>query len=151
MNDPIPIMEGESLSDEERRLIALLERLEAGQLDFLDDAGKRLAELSAIMLGVVFGVTAFGDVFPPAYLTSVPAAKWLTLAGLLLYLASLSASLMAVQPRSYRRFTHNLSAARRELERIIAYKSRWLSAAGLLFFGGSALLACLVVLLLWTA
>ena len=45
-------------SDE--RLIALFDKLEEQQLDFLDQAGKRVIELSTGMLGLLFAVTAFG-------------------------------------------------------------------------------------------
>ncbi len=151
MNDDIPIHEGEPLSAEDRRLLALFDRLEEGQLDFLDGTGKRLIELSSAMLAILFGVTAFGDKFPPPYLAGHPPIQALAVAVLTLYLLALLAGVLAVQPRRYRRSLHNLSELRRELDRLVTYKLRWFQVGLALFFAGSLALAVLVSMLILTA
>lgn len=151
MNDDLPILEGEPLSAEDRRLLALFDRLEEGQLDFLDGAGKRLIELSSAMLAVLFGVTAFGDKFPPPYLAGHPRVQALAVAVLALYLLALLAGALVVAPRTYRRSRYNLSDLRRELDRLVACKLRWFRVGLGLFFAGSLALAVLVSLLVLTA
>lgn len=151
MNDEAPILEGEPLSAEDRRLLALFDKLEEGQLDFLDGAGKRLIELSSAMLAVLFGVTAFGDKFPPPYLAGNPRVQALAVAVLALYLLALLAGALAVAPRTYRRSRYNLSDLRRELDRLVTCKLRWFRVGLALFFAGSLALAVLVGLLVLTA
>lgn len=151
MNDDLPIVEGEPLSAEDRRLLALFDKLEEGQLDFLDGAGKRLIELSSAMLAVLFGVTAFGDKFPPAYLAGNPRVQALAVIVLACYLVTLLAGALAIAPRTYHRSRYNLSDLRRELDRLVAYKLRWFRVGLALFFAGSLALAVLVGLLVLTA
>jgi hypothetical protein len=151
MNDDTPILEGEPLSAEDRRLLALFDKLEEGQLDFLDGAGKRLIELSSAMLAVLFGITASGDKFPPPYLAGSPWARPLAVAVLALYLLALLAGALAVAPRTYRRSTYNLSDLRRELERLVTYKLRWFRVGLAFFFAGSLALAILVAALVLNA
>jgi len=151
MSDTIPILEGEPLSAEDKRLIALFDQLETNQIGFLDEAGKRVIELSTLMLGLLLGIAAFGDKFPPAYLAGNTTTKWLVLVTLALYLLALGAGLMAVQPRGYQRYTHNLARLAKELERIASYKTRWFRTATILFGAASLALAALVALLVWNA
>lgn len=151
MNEPIPVMDGEPLSAEDERLLALFDKLEADQLGFLDEAGKRIVEVASVMLGILFGVTAFGDSFPPAYLTGAATTKWLVLAALLLYLAAIGAGLYAAQPRTYRRYTGNLTLLRDELARILAHKRRWVRIGAICFGLASLALAWLVAALVWNA
>ncbi|MDW8317101.1 MAG: hypothetical protein RMN53_04520 [Anaerolineae bacterium] len=151
MNDDLPIVEGEPLSAEDRRLLALFDKLEEGQLDFLDAAGKRLIELSSAMLAVLFGVTAFGDKFPPPYLAGHPRVQALAVAVLACYLLALLAGVLAIAPRTYRRSRYNLSDLRRELDRLVTYKLCWFRIGLALFFVGSLALAALVGSLVLTA
>jgi len=45
-----------------------------------------------------------------------------------------------VQPRRYDFYADNLTAMRAELEKLLAYKSRWYRVRSWLFFGGTGLL-----------
>lgn len=148
---PIPIVDGGELSDADKRLIALFDKLEAGQLEFLDQAGKRVIEISTAMLAVLFGVTAFGKDFPPPYLVGNAAAKWLALATLACYLLALLAGVLAVQPRRYERHHAGLDQLRQELAHIVKYKTRWFRVGVWLLFAGSLTLAALVALIIWPA
>jgi uncharacterized membrane protein len=148
---PIPIVDGGELSDADKRLIALFDKLEEGQLDFLDQAGKRVIELSTAMLAVLFGVTAFGKEFPPPYLVDNTPAKSLALATLLFYLLALLAGVLAVQPRTYRRSHAGLDRLHQELVRIVTYKTRWFRVGAWLLFAGSLALAALIALIIWPA
>ena len=144
MNDDIPILEGKPLDAEDERLLALFDKMEEGQLDFLDEAGKRVIELSSAMLAILFAVTAFGKDFPPPYLAGSPCTQALAVAALVFYVLALLAGVVAVQPRRYGRSHYNLSDMRRQLDRIIAYKLRWFRVGLALFFAGSLALAILV-------
>ncbi|MBS1252941.1 MAG: hypothetical protein MAG451_01984 [Anaerolineales bacterium] len=145
MSDAPPIYEGAPPTDEQKRLVALFDELEKKQVEFLDQAGKRVVELCTALLGVFFGVLAFGDKFPPPYLDGSLPAQILTLGTLVFYIAAMLASLYAVQPREYRRYQHNLTEMRKELANIISFKSRWVKVAGMLFFLGTVWLALLIV------
>jgi hypothetical protein len=151
MSESIPILEGESLSAEDKRLIALFDKMEGEQVEFLDQSGKRIIELCTVMLGLLFAVIAFGDRFPPPYLAQDPRIKWLLLAVLALYLLALIAGVFAVRPRRYARYHHNLSAMRRELEQIVTDKTFWFQIAVGLLVIGSLALACLIGWLVLTA
>lgn len=148
---PIPIVDGIGPSEADERLIALFDKLEAGQLEFLDEAAKRVIELSTAMLAVLFGVTAFGKDFPPPYLAGNTAAKWLALLTLILYLSALFAGVRAVQPRTYSRSHAGLDRLRTELEKIVAHKRRWFRIGIWLFFGGSLALAVLIMVVILPA
>lgn len=144
-SDRPPIVEGVPPTDEQKRLVALFDEMEKKQIEFLDGAGKRIVELCTALLGVFFGVLAFGDKFPPPYLAGSRPAQVLTLGTLVFYVAAMLAGLYAVQPREYRRYQHNLTEMRRELQRIIGFKSKWVRVAGGLFFLGTVWLALLIV------
>jgi hypothetical protein len=144
MSEPIPILEGDRLSAEDKRLLALFDKMESDQIEFLDAAGKRIIELSSAMLGLLFAVTAFGKDFPPPYLANNATAKQLAVATLLLYVLALLAGVFVVQPRRYARHHYNLSAMRTELDRIVRYKSHTFQVAVAIFVIGSVALASLV-------
>ena len=148
---PIPNVPSEPLADEDKRLIALSDQLEAGQLDFLDQASKRVIELSTAMLALLFGVTAFGKDFPPPYLVGNTLAKTLVLAALLFYLLALMAGAVAIQPRTYRRHYAGLTRLRQELEKIATFKTRWFQIGAGLLVAGSLALALLIALIIWPA
>lgn len=143
MTDMPEIVESVAPSDEQKRLVALFDEIERGQLTFLDEAGKRIIELTTALLGVVFAALALGDTFPPSYLTQTP-VKILAVLTLALYVGAMLCGLRTVQPRSYKRYQHNLQGMRTELDRIIAHKSWALWAAGLLFWLGSLGFAVLI-------
>jgi hypothetical protein len=145
----IPV--GKPPTDEQEQLVALFNTLESQQLEFLDQAGKRVIELSTGLLGILFAVIAFGDKFPPTYLQGNVAAKGLTVAAVALYLAAILVAVLGIQPRDYQRYRHNLSAMRDELGKIVNHKARWVQAAALLFVLATLALAALIALLVWRA
>ncbi len=144
MNDDIPIVDGEELSKDQRQLLALFDELESGQIELLDQAGKRIVELCTALLGTLFVVTAFGEDFPPAYIMDNDLARWLAIATLALYILAMLTAFLVLQPRKYRRYTHNLTEMRNQFEVILAHKVRWFNWAAVLFVLGSLALAALV-------
>src|SRR5207244_9514664 len=119
------------------------------QLDFLDASGKSIIERIATLLAVLFGVTAFGSNFPPAYLKDNLLAKVLVIITLVLYLAAMGAGIWAIQPRYYRHYTYNVSRLGKELEKIIKHKMFWIRVASILFGLGSLALAALIISIIW--
>jgi hypothetical protein len=124
--------------------------LQTGQLDFLDQAGKRIIELSSALLAVLFGVLAFGDKFPPAYLAA-PALKALLIGALVLYMAAICLAAWAIHPRSYDYYPSNVTAAREELARMVRFKAGWVKAGGAAFVLASLFLTGAAVMLVWGA
>jgi hypothetical protein len=148
--DP-PILEGRKPTAEEERLVELFAEIERKQLDFLDQAAKRIIELVTALLGILFAVIAFGNDFPPPYLAGNLVAKFLSGAALVCYLGALLVALWALQPRTYKHYHHNLTGMQEELQRMIDDKARPLRVAGILFGAGSILLAVLVGAIIVTA
>jgi len=89
----IPIYDSQEPSEEGQQLVTLFNEMESKQLDFLDESGKSIIERIATFLAVLFGVTAFGSNFPPAYLKENLTAKVLVIITLLLYLAAMGAGM----------------------------------------------------------
>jgi hypothetical protein len=147
MNPEPPILQGKPLTDEQKRLNELFDEMKKNQLTFLDEAGKRIIELSTGLLGVLFAVTAFGKDFPPAYLKANLLMQILMVATLLAFVLAVLAGVRTVQPRNYDFYESNLSEMHKELKKIIGHKSGWMQAANWLFFTGTVLLASLVALL----
>jgi hypothetical protein len=147
----IPVYQGEPLNDEQKRLNALFDEMKKGQLTFLDEAGKRIIELSTGLLGVLFAVTAFGKDFPPPYLKDNLTARWLGIGVLVALIIALLAGVLTVQPRNYDYFEHNLTEMRKQLQKIVDHKSLWMKFATWAFFAGALLLAILIGTLIWSA
>lgn len=146
----IPIQDDQGpLDEEQQQLVTLFNEMENKQLEFLDESGKSLIERIATFLAVLFGVTVLGNTFPPPYLKGNMPAKILVIVTLAFYIASMAAGILAIQPRFYRRYLHNVTRLGRELEKITRYKMRWLRTAGILFALGSAALAVLIVFIIW--
>jgi hypothetical protein len=145
----IPIYDSQEPSEEGKQLVTLFNEMESKQLDFLDESGKSIIERIATFLAVLFGVTAFGSNFPPAYLKGNLPAKALVIITLILYLAAMGAGIWAIQPRYYRHYTYNVSRLGKELEKITKHKMFWLRVAGILFALGSVALAVLIVSIIW--
>jgi hypothetical protein len=143
MNQQPPILEGRPPTDEEKRLRALFNDLEKGQIDYLDQANKRVIELTTALLGLLFALIAFGQGFPPPYLQAT-LPKLLALATLGAYLLTMLCAFLGVQPRDYDKYEYNLTEMRRELDKITGYKSRWFKWASILFMAGSILLTALI-------
>ena len=98
----------------------LASKMEKQQVDFLDQAGKRIVELCAALLGVFFAVMALGDTFPPPFLQGNDPARGLTVVTLAFYLAAMLTGVLAIQPREYRRYRHNLTEMRKVIDEIIS-------------------------------
>jgi hypothetical protein len=145
----IPIQDTEEPSEEGKQLVSLFTEMENKQLDFLDESGKSIIERISTLLAVLFAVTAFSNNFPPAYLKGNLPAKILVIVTLVFYLLALGAGIWAIQPRSYRRYTYNVSRLGRELEKITRHKMRWVRVAGMLFALGTVALAVLIVTIIW--
>ncbi|MBN1284116.1 MAG: hypothetical protein JXB47_01820 [Anaerolineae bacterium] len=137
--------------DADRRLLARFDEIEAGQLDLLDAAGKRIVELVTGLLGVLLAVLALGKNFPPPYLAGKPPAQILAIGALAFYLLAMLGGMWVVQPRTYKRYAHNLDLMREELAKIIADKARALRWAGGFFFAGSVCLAALLAAVILAA
>lgn len=140
----VPIYDGKPLTDEQKRLNTLFDEMKKEQLTFLDEAGKRIIELSTGLLGVLFAVTAFGKDFPPPYLKGNPTAQRLAIGVLVVLVVALLAGVLTVQPRNYDYYEHNLTEMRSQLQKIVDHKSRWMKVATWTFFIGAVLLALLI-------
>ena len=151
MNPQPPILEGRRPTAEEERLVEVFTELQKKQLEFLDEAAKRIIELVTALLGLLFAVIAFGDDFPPPYLAGNTVAKTMGIVALGCYLLALLVSLWAVQPRNYKRYDHNLKGMRAVLQQMISDKARPVVVAGVLFGIGSATLAILIASIIWQA
>ncbi|MBP1466198.1 hypothetical protein EYB53_010820 [Candidatus Chloroploca sp. M-50] len=149
---PVPeIKDGVPPRAEQQQLAAFFAEAERKQVDFLDEAGKRIIELTTLLLGVLFTVVAFGDTYPPPYLADNPVAKLLSLVILACYVVAMLLGLRTVHPRDYARYRYNLDGMREELDRILANKKRSLFWAGLTFWAGSGCLALLIGIIIMLA
>ena len=151
MSTDAAILQGERPSSADKQLIAMFDDLEKGQIDFLDQTAKRIIELCTGLLSVLFAVSAFGDKFPPPYLHGNAQSKLLVIGILAFYMLAMLAGLVAILPREYRRFEHNLTEMRRELNRIVKYKATWMRVAAILFVLGSLALAVLIATIIFAA
>jgi hypothetical protein len=140
---PITIIEGRPLSDENKRLLALRDEIEKNQLEYLDQSAKRIVELVTLLLGVLFTIIAFGDKFPPAYLAS-QTTKAVLLAVLTLYVVALLLGVVAMAPRKIKRYEHNVSEMRGELESLVSSKLIWFRASAIVFVLATLALAVLI-------
>jgi len=141
-NEQLPF-QPQPIAEHEKRLIETFDDLEKHQLEFLDEGGKRIIELTTLLLGLLIGIATLGDEFPPAFLKNNVLGRVFTLAALVLYLGAMFMAMLCVQPRRYERHNYNLTFMREELDRIMAYKMRALWWAGALFCLASASLVLL--------
>ena len=114
------------------------------QLTFLNEAGKRIIELSTGLFGLLFAVSAFGSNFPPPYLKDHPYTQGLAIAVLVAFIFALLFGVLTVQPRNYDYYEYNLTRMKKELDKIVAYKSICMKIATWAFFAGTLLLAVLI-------
>jgi hypothetical protein len=151
----IPVQRSIELTPEEieenRRLDNIFDEIEKGQLGFLDESGKSIIEHIATLLAVLFAVSAFGHDFPPPYLKGNLPAKSMVIVTMVLYLAALGTGLWAIQPRSYKRYKHNVTRTRAELAKMMKRKMLWIRVAGSLFALGSIALAVLIFFIIRAA
>ncbi len=149
----VPIYEEETETEEQKeekqRLKTIFTDIESKQVEFLDEAGKSIIERIATFLAVLFAVTAFGGNFPPAYLKGNTVARSLVIAVLFCYLLAMGMGILAIQPRSYDLYRFNITRMKKEWDRIITYKKRWVRWAGILFGLGTVALAWLIVSIIW--
>ena len=154
MNDPQqqlpPIYDAQEPDEESQRLDAIFDELETKQPDTLDEASKGLIERIATFLGVLFGVTILSNNFPPAYLKGNIWAKGIITISLTCFLCSIIAATRAMQVRTYRRYTHNMTENTRELKRMLRHKLTWLRWANILFALGAIFLAGLLIVIVWS-
>ena len=146
----IPIQDTTASSEEGKQLVTIFTEMEHKQLDFLDESGKTIIERISTLLAVLFAVTAFSNNFPPAYLKGNQTAKVFVIVTLILYLLALGAGIWGIQPRYYKKYTYNVSALGRELEKITHHKIWWLRVAGVLFALGTVALAILIITIIWS-
>ena len=142
-----PILQGTPPTADDKALIKLWGELEKEQIDILDQANKRIIELVTGLQALFLAILAFGKDFPPPYLKEGPAPLLAVLVIVLLLLALLSA-VLGLQPRDYRKYAHNLTEMRGELNRMTHYKKRWYQIGIWLFALGSILLGLLVVMII---
>ena len=138
--DPRDIPTGGEPSDEQKQVATFFRELQTGQLDFLDQAGKRVIELCTALLALLFGLLAFGDKFPPAYVAGYSGVKWMLIGALIAYMMAMVMAAWGIHPQAYDHYPNNITAAREELAKIVAFKAVWVQAAGVLFVLGSLLL-----------
>lgn len=147
----VPIYAGMAPNPEQQRMAAFFEETEKKQVDFLDEAGKRIIELITLLLGVLFTVVAFGDKFPPPYLASNAIAKLVSTIILACYVVALALAFRVVHPRDYRLYRYNLNGMRQERDKILRNKRHSLFWAGVTFWSGSVGLAVLIGMIIWSA
>lgn len=147
----VNVYAGRKPSPEQAEITAFFRALDTRQLELLDQAGKRVIEICSLLLGIFFGVVAFGDSFPPAYLASGDFVKQLTLLTLGLYMAALASAASAIRPRAYDRYPANITAAREELDKMVTYKTRGVQLAEGMLVAASLSLTVLIGLLILTA
>lgn len=141
---PTPIIPGQEPSQSDLALVKLWSELEKGQLDILDQANKRIIEMVTGLLAVFLAVVAFGKDFPQEYLKA-GYAPYLAAGIIALFLLALLSAAIGLQPREYRKYEHNLTEMRSELNKMVGYKKRWYQFAMWLFAAGSVLLGILIV------
>jgi hypothetical protein len=150
MSEP-PILDGEPLDEADQRLLGLFDELEKNQLTFLDEAGKRLVELTTGLLAVLFALTAFGSDFPPPYLKGNANAQIAATLTLFFYMLAMICGVIALWPRFYKRYLNNLTRLREELTKIVEHKALWFHSGSVLFVLGSLCLAGLIAAVIFSA
>jgi hypothetical protein len=138
-------------SEESKNLEKIFDEIESKQIELLDTAGKNLLDRISAMLAVLFGITAFGKDFPPAYLKTHASNKYLVIATLASYLLAMLMALISVTPRQYKRPVYNISEMAREMEKIINHKSWFAKIANLFFWLASLALATLIGRIVFSA
>lgn len=139
-----PVLQGRKPSDDNQRLLKVFEELETKQIEFLDELAKHVIEMVSVLFGALITVFALGKDFPPPYFAEA-SNKYLGVGIFALYALALLCAVGCVFPRSYRRYTHNLTRLRAEFDRLAAHKLRWARLSGGLFVLGTLGLGYLLV------
>src|SRR5690349_18444844 len=119
-------------SEEGKRLSGIFSEIESKQLEFLDSSAQTMIQQVAAIFIVFFGITAFGSTFPPPYLKGNLTSKYLVITALVLYFATLGASLWAIRPRHYSIQYYKATgqfdtkAMRAVLDNLIEHKMFWI-------------------------
>lgn len=135
----------------DKRWLTIFDKIEENQLDLLDQSGKRIVELTGVLLGILLGVTSFGDKFPPDYLKDDNLFKGLVVVVLVAYIAAMVMGMWTANPLKYKRYPHNLTRMEEEFNNIVHNKLLALRFAGGFFLLGSTCLAILLALLVLKA
>lgn len=137
--------------DSERKLVAIFQEFELKQIGLLEENGKRVIELASVLLGLIFGIAAFGDKFPPGYISDEAVSKVILIGTIVCYLIAMVMGAWTIYPRKYSHFTNNLTEMRSELNKIIHNKVGSLKLAGLFFVLATSGLVTLVILIVLEA
>lgn len=148
MSANIPNLTPRDPNPEHVRLKTMFEDLRKEQLTFLNEAGKRVIELSTGMLGILFAVVAFGKDFPPPYLQA-DLTKVMAVVTLLFFFLALAAGIVCVQPRSYRYNPNDPQDMQEEWEKANRFKALWFRLGSILFGLGSLWLAVLIAAIIF--
>jgi hypothetical protein len=146
-----PIQTGQPVGDEHRRLRERFAKLDETQLETLDGAGKRIIELCTALLGTLLVVTALGENFPSIYLQGNALALAVAVFALLFFVMAILTAFVALYPRRYRHYEHNLTRLQAEWDRLMDHKSTWITASAVIFVLGVIALALLVTVILFSA
>jgi hypothetical protein len=142
------IIRPQKIKDDEQNLDTLFDQLETKQLDFLDESGKRIIEIASTLIGINFGIIALGSDFPPPYLQNNRLIINTLSTALVLFATAIVTGMIAIQPRVYRRYRHNLTLMREAFDKIIAHKMRWVKLAAALLGLGLVFLVVTVLLVI---
>lgn len=143
--EPEITAEASPLSEADLSLLAYFKDLERASLETVEKAARQLITLVTSLLGLFFGVLAFGEA--PAYLTS-PTLRLLAASVAALYVLTLFLALHVVMPQRIDLPTADLTAMRAILHRLLDRKSRSLLAAQVAFALATLGLLGLILMLL---
>ena len=151
MSDNPPIISSRPATEDDKRWLTIFNKIEENQLDLLDQSGKRIVELTGVLLGVLLGATSFGDKFPPEYVGGNNVVKFSIAVILVAYILAMLFGMWTAFPRKYKRYPNNLTLMEKEFQKIIDNKIQSLKIAGFFFLVGSIALASLLATLVFTA
>lgn len=143
--EPEIVAETSPLSETDQSLLAYFKDLERTSLETVEKAAHQLITLVTTILGLFFGVLAFGST--PAYLAR-PEIRVLGALTTALYVAALLLALDVVMPRRVDLPTADLTAMGALLRHLLDRKSRSLLAAQVTFALATLGLLGLILILL---
>lgn len=141
-------IKGRKPNDDELKLSEYFAELRFGQVEFLDQAAKRIIELIGLMLSIIFGVIAFGADFPPSYLVQNMATRYIIVCAITLYLLAMLFCMLSLNPHKYSFQESNLTDMRRTFGQITERKSRRVFWGGTLFLGGSIMFGIMIIVII---
>jgi len=136
------------LSEEEQRLLALLDALEEQSLEALEAYARLLVTLNSSLLAGAAGLFALGTRVW-ALVEAVPVGRWLVVLMLGFWFLSLLASLWSLWPRRVVVPAADLERARKAIEGLLRRKSRGVAVASWAFGLAALAMVAVVVLALW--